>query len=635
MYKLHRILFPLFFLQLIGKSTLVFSQNIDKDSINIKTLPNTQINFDVEPIPKALVFDSNYNILYQNQQLTHTLKFSTPVFIRDYSANGLSTLQINGNPGRFSKIIWNGMPLNSSANGVVDMNLLAFSSQINLELYDASNPILLYSGGGIGGNLVMNNKKEIKNNHLGLVSSIGSFGRREFNVSGAYKHKKHQLYASAYTNSAENNFSYKNTFKNGTPTEKLQNAQSQIDGFQFKYDYLISDSASFNISHHSQKSDRNLPTPIFRNYSYENQTDLFHRTVINYQKKTKNQSYLQTLGFISEQLNYTDSLAGIFSSYRFNRFWYKPEVEGSIKLKKSDIIDYQFAFNILHDVTYNTGFDSSNVSQTRVATPLSLSKQNRNLSLNVQIRPELINVENFFVAQSYKGTYYHPTTNSNIQLTYSRLFNFPDMNDLYWIPGGNPDLTVEKNQTLSLSLSKNWRLHSKLNAFSKIIANRSNTKDAIVWQPKVGTNIWEAQQINNLSNLSITFSQKIDFRTRKNSILNSQLNYTFTQTEDMRGQLLYIPQNQFNLLMGYSKINRWSTFLELLYQGERLFDYGNQNTLSAYFLTNLSFVYQVDNPYFETNILLSANNVLNTTYQITQWQPMPGRNFRLTLDIKI
>ncbi|NSW94712.1 MAG: TonB-dependent receptor, partial [Bacteroidales bacterium] len=207
--------------------------------------------------------------------------------------------------------------------------------------------------------------------------------------------------------------------------------------------------------------------------------------------------------------------------------------------------------------------------------------------------------------------------------------------DMFWLPGGNPDLKNEYGTTLEIGWETSGKKFSYLSYNFDITLVRSFIRDMIKWTP--GNNsLWYATNLNKVNTAGIESSLSIYYS--KGSV-NSELTagYAFTKATDISfgaesntGQLVYVPSHQLNstLRLGYRNI---AASLLSRYTGRRYTDYDNTHYLPGYFVSdiNLSTRYRIKSLMVNTSIAIE--NVFNTEYQVTAWYPMPRRSYLIKL----
>jgi iron complex outermembrane receptor protein len=215
----------------------------------------------------------------------------------------------------------------------------------------------------------------------------------------------------------------------------------------------------------------------------------------------------------------------------------------------------------------------------------------------------------------------------------------PTLNDLYYLPGGNPLLRSEKENLLDFGVVDefifgNSRFHTGISVY------RSNVSDWIIWLPTF-QGYWEPFNIEKV------VSRGIEANVAWNGQCKSfryavKGNYAYTKSVNLSEnspaygkQLPYIPENSANVNVNLS----WSGFhvdwMWNYYSKRYTTTASSEDTISDYLY-----------PYFMNNLLVGITfpsmknkltaeckvlNIFNEDYRTVLQRPMPGRNYQLVL----
>jgi outer membrane cobalamin receptor len=229
----------------------------------------------------------------------------------------------------------------------------------------------------------------------------------------------------------------------------------------------------------------------------------------------------------------------------------------------------------------------------------------------------------------------------------ARNYRKPSLNDLWWMPGGNPDLLPEDGYTGDVSLAGDFR-SGRLAFRNELTGYASLVKNWIVWQPAAsGAYYWEANNVKDVFSRGIEyqFTAEIDWNRVK---VRSGGSYAFTRTsnrhavrsvDESRGkQLIYIPKHKG----GFYISSTWKQFT-LKYDmngvGKRYTSSGNEESdfervLNPYWLGKVSLINQMAWNEFLLNLKFTADNVFDMDYQSILWRPMPGRFYTFSVALK-
>ena len=225
-------------------------------------------------------------------------------------------------------------------------------------------------------------------------------------------------------------------------------------------------------------------------------------------------------------------------------------------------------------------------------------------------------------------------------LGYSHNYRNPSLNDLYWYPGGNPDLLPENGRTVDLALKYGLQ-KGAFTSDLRVGGYLSWVKNWIQWKPSfyrywIPENVAEVFARGVETHLTASFVQG-DWK------VNLSGNYVFTVTTDeskeaeeqgIKGmQLIYIPRHHANAFLNVHW-KTWNIGYTIEITGRRNTSYSQQQysayNLPAYVLHHIALGKQFDHFRLE----LRCNNFTNVDYQNVIWRAMPGRSFEVMFEYK-
>ena len=217
-----------------------------------------------------------------------------------------------------------------------------------------------------------------------------------------------------------------------------------------------------------------------------------------------------------------------------------------------------------------------------------------------------------------------------------RSYRIPGLNDLFWSPGGNPDLLPESGwfSELGFDYQKNT-IEIRGAAFYRIIDNW------IQWRP--GPEFWSPMNLKSVASYGAEIAASVRHVSGSVSFMHS-ISATYVESINQSGtfegdasegkQLIYTPPFIANLnetlkffreRLSLTLIGRYSS---LSYTSS-----DNRNFLDPYVLLDLETTFNVSNRKAEFVLFFSMNNILDTEYQLQRAYSMPGRNFQTGLKI--
>jgi iron complex outermembrane receptor protein len=347
------------------------------------------------------------------------------------------------------------------------------------------------------------------------------------------------------------------------------------------------------------------------------------------------------------QSNYISGVGyqNIIFSKSWNRSFYN-------KLK------FNHKFNDKNELSFNLDFNNDYVFTEDTVTKQAYEKQLNEfvmfLSFNKQIKERL---GLSLMARKYVSSIYNlPISpfggieylinkkhNISAKLNISKNYKAPNLNDLYWQPGGNLELQPEENLTTDLALLINKK-YKHFNLKSSVTAFYSDVDNWIIWIPSP-MGYWTPENIANIISQGVECQINISFKISDFKIVAIG-NYAYTDAKNYGDkeiwgdqsygkQLAYIPVHSGNVFIS---LNRWNYTLSYTHNS-----YSERYTTSSNDISLRDWLY----PYYMNNVSLSKNftlkekylfeinfkvyNLFNEEYRSILGRPMPGRNYLLSL----
>lgn len=593
----------------------------------------------------SLVFRKSDLERYQNTNLGEIIELNTPAFVKNYGPGALATPSLRGTGAGHTQVYWNRIPLNSGLVGLSDLSLLPGILADNVELRYGTGS-LNWGTGGLGGGINLANSppqlysdRQIRGT---FQSEMGSFGTWTGSGNLEYQTKKLKMRSKAVYMTAENNYPYVNIGRVGFPEETLDRADFQQLGFMQEVYYNSGFLGNFSGLFWGHLSDRNLPPTMLTADQGESQKDQNFRGMLNWNRNFgSHKATIRTAHFWEDQ-QYTNDLVGINSEYRLNT----THVQGDFvyRDRRLEWLESVVAgFSGFYARAQSAGFDQPR-DQWMGGAYLQANGQLRFLSgLNYHavVRQEVIKGKAQALAPNlglklFLFDNHNAQTRLSVRSSGGRNYRFPSLNELYWTPGGNPDLEPEIAWTgdAGLTLEKGYTNHTRsvIRLDAGIFATRAS--NWIQWVPGSGA-VWEPQNVKTVyarggeGEVSINGSVKSLFFLWKGS-------YAFTrstnrETQDPQDpalgkQLIYVPVHTGNTSLLLTWRN-WNLGYQHLFNGKRYTTADHAESLPAYQLGN---AWLSHNFYLgKTKLTLKGEvrNLWDEQYQAIQWRPMPGRMY--------
>ena len=592
--------------------------------------------------------------MMKTQTISELLSSYSPVFIKSYGRGSAATASFRGTAPSHTQVYWNGMNINSPMQGNVDFSLFPvyFVDDISLQNGGAS----LQSGSGaLGGSVLINNKPEW-NDRLSVryIQTIESFSTSKEYLNVGVGNGRFQSKTRLFTDHSKNDFPFYNYGVLPMHNDVQKNADYTKYGLLQEI-YFRTGMHSFSAKFWAYKSDRNLPQLMsFEGDSRkETQKDQNLRAVLNW-KFVMRKSVLEWIGgFSSTELNYFRS----GSEANFVNFDSRSKENSLInqlnfnwKLQEKLVLNWELNTSYhkvsVFDRSQKLGYDHDRMEVSLMSAvhyqpwpKAALSYINRN---------ELYDNQLTTFIQSLAMEYFAGNKDEqSVKLNLSRNYHQPGLNDLYWLPGGNPNLKPEDGILSDLSYTYSKKA-DKFSFSGQISTYASLIKNWIVWLPSVsGAYFWEASNLRKVFARGAEIQASLHFQTAKAVVFDFRGNYSYSATSNVDGvgsvdksrgkQLIYIPKHKANL---FAEVNWHDYFLKANapFTGKRYTSSNNEESdyekvLNPYWLVNLSLGKNVDFKPVRMNFFLSVENLLNTDYMAILWRPMPGRYYSFTIQV--
>ncbi|MFK5855942.1 MAG: TonB-dependent receptor [Bacteroidota bacterium] len=585
------------------------------------------------------------------QDIGELLAAFTPVFVKSYGRGSLSTVSFRGTGASHTKVLWEGININSPMLGQTDFSLLPSSFFDKIELQYGGGSLTSVSG-ALGGSIRLESNGIKKDNQINIQQSIGSYNT--YLTSASVYLNKSNLYSSTriIRQSSLNNFSYYNNAILPSGEEMTQSdAEFTNIGFTQQFSYNISDKQQVSFITWNQWNTRNIPAIMTNIQKGGNQTEwntnFFSRNILKWVLHNEKTRWEAVGAYFYEELDYFLET--------------KDELNNPISLidSRNKVETYSFAWNVSSELQDNFIFkigmemlqqkvNSNNYLDTKQRNSLSnyvsLKKSFKDkLTAEALLRAEIINAT-FIPIMPMLGINYKPFTNQNFnfRINISRNYNIPSLNDLYWYPGGNEDLNPEKSLEMEAGVDYATKLNMKHSLTLSLSAYSSLVDDWIIWLPG-DYRYWSPQNIAEVYARGGEFSARVagSFGKVDYNIFGE---YSYTRTTNNSDsavasglsdvQLMYVPIHTAN---GYMVLSTSGYYVNwsLSYTSSRNTSLNNDENYSFplpdYMLNNVSIGKRLALKKTNLDVRFKVYNIFNIDYQAILWRAMPGRNYEISL----
>lgn len=574
------------------------------------------------PGQKIIGIDSVTRQLYEQQNVAQLLSRQTPVFIKSYGFNALSTLNFRGASSAQSQVYWNGVPLQNAALGVADVSMLPVSFYDRISVVYGSSAAL-WGSGNVGGALLLENDapvfSAVPQYKLTTALGAGSFGQYNALLRTGYSGKKLSLSLRGMYQSAQNDFPY--TDADGRQ-QHMKHSRLSGAGLLGTGGWRITERQAVSLSLWWQQYDRQVPPALFEALSLKHQEDASFRVLLDWSFRKPAGGWYAKAAFLRDQMDYKDPAVTLASQNTTQQYFQELGYKyGRGRHHLQVFVPLHFSW------MDNQAGERKEQRKAALAAAYSYATATGRLKLALNLRDEQIDSRNELMPGINAGWQLLPwlRLRGNVQ----RTFRAPTLNELYYVPGGNPNLKPETGWTQELGYGAqvragSWTLQHDLSFFNRSI------RDWIIWY---GGAIWTPHNIATVHSRGIETENHLSFRRRDWQVrLNVNTGYTLATTTksyapndgSIGRQIPYTPryQVQGGLDIGFRK---WYFNYSHVYAGYRFVTTDESQYLEPYHSGSAALQYADQwkgRPY---RLMLQCFNITDERYAVVAFRPMPGR----------
>ena len=613
--------------------------------------------------------------------MADVLTFNSSIFVKSYGRATLSTVAFRGTSPSHTQVSWNGMKINNPMLGMTDFSMIPSYFIDDASLLHGTSSVN-ETGGGLGGAVKLSTKPADADGFgVQYIQGIGSFKSFDEFLRLTYGNDHWQISTRAVYSSSPNDYKFLNRDKKENVYDENMNIIDQY------YPVERNRSGSYKDLHILQevyyntgKGDRLGLNAWYINSNRElAMLTVDHGSDTDFDNRQREQTFRGVLSWDHIRRNWKVAAKGGYT-YTWMAYDYKRDLGNGVMAHmtrpRSSINTiygqaegeyyignkWLFTANLSMHQHFVESRDKNIVLQQggngilgyRKARPeLSGSvsakwRPTERLGMSLVIREEMFGREwtpiipAFFIdgVLSKRG-------NIAAKASVSRNCRFPTLNDLYFLPGGNPDLKKESgwsyDAALSFAVGKQnvYSLSGSASWFESFI------KDWIIWLPTT-KGFFSPDNIKDVHAYGVELQADLNVALTKEWQLG--LNGTFSWTPSINvgeprtpadksvgKQLPYVPERS-STITGRLSWRRWVFLYKWCYYSERYTMSSNDISLSGklppYFMSNISLEKSIPLKHIELSAKGVINNLFNEQYLSVLSRPMPGINFQIFLGIK-
>ncbi len=623
-------------------------------------------------------------VLHDNIALSlgDVLTYGSGIFVKEQGRGALSTVSFRGTAASHTRVDWNGLALNSPTLGFTDFSLIPSYFVDDATLLHGSSSISQGSG-GLGGAVVLSTDlSKLSDGHsLTYTQGIGSYKTFDEYLRYTYSGERWKSSTRLVAASSRNDFEYTNTNKWADITDdegqiissyhpRERNSNGAFRDFHLlqELSYQPAKAHRLGLSLWGTSSYRQLPlmsvdygNPALRVNENKEQSI---RGVLSHHFIGERWSLESRLGHSTSYISYDNGSRAVVDGavtyfYQTRSLLHNTFVESKaqwfatpqLMLNGSAKVAFQQARTA--GKVHATGDPdlSKGLLHKRVEGNLYLSAKytpTDRLGISPALRFEVYgNRSTPLIPALFVDYLVYKPANLALVASISRNYHEPTLNDLYYIPGGNPNLLPEKGLTYDIGLTyafgdKDWKVSGSINWFD------SRIRDWIVWLPAGGSNsVWTPINYKNIHAYGIESALQTTYRFSNKAQVDLQANYSWTpsinegpsifQNDNSIGkQLVYVPLHSVSLITR-GTYSSWRLAYKYAYYSERFTTTSNSpsrlSVVAPYHMHDISIEKLIATRLIDVSLKFAVKNLFNVDYQTVMGYPMPGRNFELFITL--
>lgn len=612
--------------------------------------------------------------------IADVLTFNSPLFVKQYGRATLSTVSFRGTGPSHTQVTWNGMRINNPMLGMTDFSMIPSYFIDDASLLHGTSSVN-EAGGALGGVVKLSTAPAAADGFgLQYIQGIGMYRTFDEFLRLTWGDEHWQVSTRAVYQSSRNDYKYRNRDKK----ENIYDEEMNIVGSYYPVErnksgafddvhvlqeiyYNTGRGDRFGLNAWYINSNRELPlltTDYADDTRFENrQREHTLRSVLSWDRLRRDWKVGAKAGYIHTWMAYDyrrDPGNGIMTSMtrsrsRIDTFYGQAAGEyavGDEWLFTADIALHQhFVRSADKNIVLQQG-DKAIVGydQGRVEIDAAVSAKWRpaeRLGLSAVLREQLYGTKWATVPALFADYLLSKRGNVVAKASVSRNFRFPTLNDLYFLPGGNPDL---KNETgvqyeagLSFAVGRDaiYTLSGSASWYDQRI------DDWILWLPTTKgffspVNIKEvhAYGVEVRADLSVMLARglKLDLDGTFSWSPSINVGEPMSPADQSVGkQLPYEPEFS-GTATGRLAWHSWGLLWQFCYYSERYTMSSNDITLTGrltpYVMNNLSLEKGFAFRRADLSLKATINNLFNEEYLSVLSRPMPRMNCEFFINVK-
>lgn len=615
--------------------------------------------------------------------MADVLMAGSGVYVKHSGRASLSTVSIRGASATHTQVTWNGLKVNNPMMGQVDFSTIPsyFVDEATV-LYGSTS--LGEVSGGLGGAVCLSSAiKGVDGMSLEYVQGIGSFSTFDEYLCFAYGGARLQGRTQLLVATSENDFPYINRDRKENiydeehnivaqyyPKERNSNGQYRDIHLmqQLEWRTSIPLRVGFSCWYANQERERPLLSSSYvKGLKFENRhREESLRSVATAHYVMDRWQISCKTGIQSVQMRYdyrrdpgSGVMVKLIDSYNevvttMGRINISGAPSDRLLVKMTIEADYHDVVSrdrdvLLSDGTATTiGYDKSRTEVAiagsaiwRIADPVGV---------RLTLREECVAGEWLPLMGTVMAEYDMIGDGQwLVKGSVSRNYNKPSLNDMYYQPGGNPQLKSEEGYSWDIGLSyTSAKTDDRQSLKAELTWFDSDINNSIMWLPTT-KGFFSPRNVKRVHSYGVEVKANYTYNIRDDWQIALRGNYVLVKAlnkgepmsaydESQGKQMPYIPEHTSNAQCGVSWRSWnvaycWSGYSERYTMSSNAHTYTGQ--LKPYGVTTLRIEKAMQIRQCKVQAKVNINNLFDKEYQSILSRPMPGRHYEVVLGVRI
>lgn len=570
------------------------------------------------------------------------LKYFSGVQIKDYGGlGGLKTVNVRSLGSQHVGVYLDGIRITNAQNGQIDLGRYSLSNMESVALYNANRNERLQSASEYASAAtVYLQTRRPDSTAFNVEYGAGSFGLQKLK---AYFSFRNILFVDAEYQRTDGGYPFR--FQSASEDTVGKRRNSDISFYRLEAAGFYK---GFTAHAYFYSSERGLPGPVVRRLSdqwdsTDRQWDRNFFLQSTYRHTWGSFALKTNLKYAYDWLRYLQDPSTNAAAMHCDNHYHQQDLYASVSaawnsswLSLTASTDLRWS-----DLTTNV-YRSAYVYRLDSKSLLSAIASYRGFEGNIALLYTHIGDHSARSAQSaatlsrltpmlLASWHRHAFT---VRAFHKRIFRAPTLNDLYYTLVGNAQLRPEYTSQFDLGVDyKDRHLHLALDAYYNRI------EDKIVAIPMKSQFRWSMVNFGLVKSLGLSATAGYD-RTWGKFSASANANYTCQRDRDYssphdpeyRNTIPYSPLHSASLIVDLA-YDGWSLCTSWLYTGDRfaLISNNRDDMLGAWQTVDLKLNkrFRIRRHYVQATV--ECNNLCDSRHEVVKRYPMPGRNWKATL----